>query len=140
MHVGCLHRKVILPRDFFSFFLEGDISQGPSWWETISNFNWNVFYSNVWTIEYNDVPSVQTDEESNFLERTSSVYANLVRASRDELKQVAPGFLLGQVIIKPQTEANPLPLPINSGIRFALFQTCDRRGGYAAGGNQRDLS
>lgn len=118
----------------------GKISQGPSWWDTIANFDWNIFGSNVWTIEYNDIPVVETNEDSGLLERTSSYYSNLVRASRDELKLVSTGFLLGQVMIKPRSSINQLPVPVNSGIRFALFQTCDKHGSFATGGNQRDLT
>jgi hypothetical protein len=112
----------------------GAVSTGNSWG------GGGFSQSPVWTITYDNVPVPETDSSSSLLKQTSAAYAQLVRASRDEMKLVERGFLLGSVFIRPQTPINPLPLPVNSGIRFALLQTCDKRGGYATGGNERALA
>ena len=36
--------------------------------------------------------------------------------------QVAPGMLVGHMYARPQTGMNPLPIPVNQRIIFALFQ------------------
>lgn len=95
---------------------------------------------NAWTLTYDDVEPPATNSNSSALTRTVAMYAKLVRGSRDELRQVEPGFLLGQVFRRPNSFLNPTPFPFNNGIRFALFQVCDRQGNFATGGNRRYLS
>jgi hypothetical protein len=90
-----------------------------------------------WVITYDDVQPPAPS--NNPLNNVTAAYANLVRGTRDEVRQVAPGLMLGQVFRRPNSYLNPLPIPVNSGIRFVLIQVCDSRGNFASGGNQRKL-
>lgn len=123
-----------------------DISQyhahlhaGSSWWDMYRVLPSSGGLGSAWTITYDDVEPPSVDANSTLLERTVVTYAELVRGSRDELRLVEPGMMLGQVFRRPNSYLNPTPIPFDSGIRFALFQTCDRRGNFASGGNERDL-
>jgi hypothetical protein len=126
----------------------GSIAVGPSWWDAYnlvtsrSGSNGGTTSRGIrdaWTITYDDVPIPPLNGESNALQRTLNMYAQLVKGSRDEVRQVAPGFLLGQLFRRPNSFLNPTPLPINNGIRFAMIQVCDKQGNFANGGNQRYL-
>lgn len=117
----------------------GSIGMGSSWWDAFYQLPNGGRIQTAWTITYDDVAPPSINANSSVLERTVAMYAQLVRGSRDEVRQVAPGFLLGQVFRRPNSYLNPMPIPFNSNVRFALFQVCDKRGNYASGGNQRYL-
>jgi hypothetical protein len=36
--------------------------------------------------------------------------------------QVAPGLYVGEMLRKPQSYLNPLPMPVDAGMPFMLFQ------------------
>ena len=117
----------------------GQLTVGSSWWDAYYSLPSGGRVKNVWTITYDDVPPPQIDANSTTLERTMAVYSQLVRGSRDEMRLISPGFVLGQVFRRPNSYLNPTPFPINNGIRFALFQMCDKSGNYPSGGNQRNF-
>jgi hypothetical protein len=116
----------------------GNVAVGPSWWD-VYNLRSGGGIRNAWTITYDDVPVQPLTNDSNALQRTVNMYAQLVKGSRDEVRQVQPGFLLGQLFRRPNSFLNPTPLPINNGIRFSMIQVCDKQGNFANGGNQRYL-
>ena len=118
----------------------GDISTGSSWWDAFYSLPSGGRVGGAWTITYDDVEPPTTNGNSSALTRTISMYARLVRGSRDELRLLEPGLMLGQVFRRPNSFFNPTPFPFHNGIRFALFQVCDRQGKFAAGGNRRKLS
>lgn len=117
----------------------GTVTTGASIWDALYSLSKTGTLSEAWVINYKDVQPPPVNANSSALEQTMNMYARLVQGSRDEVRQVAPGFMLGQVLRLPNSYLNPTPLPLNSGIRFALFQVCDSRGNYPATGNQRDL-
>ena len=117
----------------------GIVSTGPSWWDAYASFPAIGKIGTVWTLTYDAVEVPQINSNSSALQQTTAAYAQLVRGSRDELRYVEPGMMLGMVFQRPRTAINPLTLPVNSGIRFVLLQTCDLRSGYAASGGQRAL-
>lgn len=123
----------------------GSIAVGPSWWDAYNlALNRGAAASgsgirNAWTITYDDVPVQPVDENTNALQRTVNMYSQLVKGSRDEVRQVAPGFMVGQLFRRPNSFLNPTPIPFNNGIRFAMIQVCDKQGNFANGGNQRYL-
>jgi hypothetical protein len=118
----------------------GAVATGPSWWDAYNSLRTTLRIGSSWIITYDDVEVPQLTANSSVLAQTTAAYAQLVRGTRDEMRLVQPGLMLGQVFRRPQTYLNPLPVPVNSGIRFVLLQTCDKRGSYAAGGNQRALA
>ncbi|GMH42782.1 hypothetical protein BSKO_10701 [Bryopsis sp. KO-2023] len=69
----------------------------------------------VWALEY---------ENSEFeFDRDFTGY-------RDEMREVAPGVVLGKVFVKPFTEPyNPFPITLEV-FHFMLFQVCDANGGF----------
>ena len=117
----------------------GDVSTGASIWDALHVLAQGGRINDAWVITYSDVQPPTVNANSSALEQTMNMYAQLVRGSRDEVRQVAPGFMLGNVLSLPNSYLNPTPFPINTGVRFALFQVCDSNGNYPQGGNQRDL-
>lgn len=117
----------------------GQVGTGASWWDAYYSLPNTGRLGSAWTITYDDVDAPELDSNTSMLQRTVGTYAQLVRGSRDELRMVEPGFALGQVFRRPNSYLNPTPIPFNSGIRFALFQVCDKRGEFATGGNRRYL-
>lgn len=102
----------------------GDIGQGTSWWDATRNLSslFNGRLRNAWTITYDRVQPPQSGQNASILDETMSAYAQLVKSSRDELRMVEPGLMVGQVFQRPRSYLNPLPVPVNSGIRFVLAQ------------------
>lgn len=117
----------------------GVVSTGASIWDALYSLPQTGKIKDAWTITYTDVKPPPVNANSSALEQTMNMYAQLVRGSRDEVRQVAPGFMLGNVLRQPNSYMNPTPLPIITGVRFGLFQVCDYNGNYPQGGNQRDL-
>lgn len=115
----------------------GVLSTGPSWWDAMYVMPSTGRMGSAWIITYDDVEPPAPS--NNTLSEVQRAYAQLVRGTRDEVRVLSNGMMLGQVLRRPNSYLNPTPFPINSGIRFALFQVCDRRGNYANGGNQRKL-
>ena len=70
---------------------------------------------------------------------TNGVYAQIVKGSQDEVRQIAPGFMIGHVLTLPFSYPNLTPVELDSGIRFVLIQVCDSNGNFAATGDERDL-
>lgn len=70
----------------------------------------------------------------------NNFFANLIEGTRDEMRQVAPGMLLGQMMAKPQSGNNPLPFPVNQRLKFVLLQVCDGQGRFPANGNARNFA
>lgn len=96
---------------------------------------------NVWVLEYPDVQvnDQSTDANGNPMANLQDAYARLVQGSRDEVRLVEPGLVFGKLFRRPNSYLNPLPVGVDSGIKFALIQTCNENGGYAWSGNSRDL-
>ena len=118
----------------------GDLAVGPSWFDAMGLLNNGGRIGPSWTILYDDVETPQLPINVGPLNNITSIYAELVRGTRDEMRLVNPGFVLGQMFRRPNSYLNPTPIPFNSQISFALFQVCDRNGGYAKYGNQRNLN
>ncbi|KAL6779349.1 hypothetical protein ACKKBG_A11970 [Auxenochlorella protothecoides x Auxenochlorella symbiontica] len=89
---------------------------------------WSDRDREAWILNYN---SVQTG---------AGILNGLIANTRDELRQVGPGVMIGRTYAKPFSSANPLPVPVNEGAAFYLFQVCDASGGYPANPNDRALS
>ena len=117
----------------------GLVDQGASWWDAYNSLASTGRLGNAWTITYDDVEEPAANRNASLLQQTVSAYSQLVRGSRDEIRVIEPGLMLGQVFRRPNSYLNPLPLPMNSGIRFALMQVCGRNGDFATGGNQRNF-
>ncbi len=131
----------------------GRLSYGPSWFDFYQSGRRALAMGNAWVITYDEVTpggsggtgaasllgALLPQGAGDALGAVAGMYANLVASSRDEMRLIAPGAVLGQVFFRPRSPSNPLPLPVASGIRFALFQVCAKGGGYAYGGNQRYL-
>lgn len=113
----------------------GQLSQGISWWEALNGFRSGGNVKNSWIITY-DETVVPTPTPGNAL---SNVTSFVVKGTRDELRQVSPGMFVGKVYQRPGSSINPLPIPVDTGITFALFQVCDRNFNFPNGGNQRAL-
>ncbi len=135
----------------------GRLSYGPSWFDVYQSVTSrrSQAVGSAWIITYDEVApggsgsggtgaagllgALLPQGAGNALGAVVGLYANLVASSRDEMRLISPGAVLGQVFFRPRSPSNPLPLPVASGIRFALFQVCAKGGGYAYGGNQRYL-
>ena len=133
----------------------GRLSYGPSWYDLYASVTSrrSPVMGSAWIITYDEVTpggaggtgaagllgALLPQGAGDALGAVAGLYANLVASSRDEMRLIAPGAVLGQVFFRPRSPSNPLPLPVASGIRFALFQVCAKGGGYAYGGNQRYL-
>ncbi len=121
----------------------GTIRTDWSWAEAYSGrFPTTGASSNVWVLEY---PNVQVDESTggdggNPMSELQNTYAKLVKGSRDEVRLIEPGLMFGKLFRRPNSYLNPLPVGVDSGIKFAMIQTCSEGGGYAWSGNSRDLS
>jgi hypothetical protein len=92
-----------------------------------------------------EYPNVQVDESTggdggNPMSELQNTYAKLVKGSRDEVRLIEPGLMFGKLFRRPNSYLNPLPVGVDSGIKFAMIQTCSEGGGYAWSGNSRDLS
>lgn len=85
--------------------------------------------SGSWVLNYKDSSGPNTN----------GVYAQIVKGSQDEVRQIAPGFMIGNVLTLPFSYPNLTPVELNSGIRFVLIQVCDSNGNFPATGNDRDL-
>jgi hypothetical protein len=95
---------------------------------------------NVWTLTYDDVEVPDGDQTNgNPLSDLQATYAKLVQGSRDEARLVEPGLVFGQLFRRPNSYLNPLPVGVDSGIKFAMIQVCNSQGGIAWNGNLRDL-
>jgi len=119
----------------------GEVGTGSSWYDALGLINNGLRIGSAYTILYDDVTAPDLPSQLAPLSEVTSLYADLVKGTRDEMRLVSPGFILGQMFRRPNTPPiNPTPLPIPQRITFALFQVCDRTGmGFARGGNARDM-
>lgn len=120
----------------------GEVGTGSSWYDALGLLNNGLRIGSAYTILYDDVKAPELPSQLAPLSEVTSIYADLVKGTRDEMRLVSPGFMLGQMFRRPNTPPiNPTPLPIPQRISFALFQVCDRTriGGFARGGNARDM-
>jgi hypothetical protein len=118
----------------------GTVRTDWSWSDAYSGRFTSGDLSNVWVLEYPDVQVEETSEEGNPMSNMQNTYAKLVQGSRDEARLIEPGLVFGKLFRKPNSYLNPLPVGVDSGIKFAMIQTCSESGGYAWSGNSRDLS
>eukprot|EP00890_Picochlorum_soloecismus_P000789 jgi/Picsp_1/1710/NSC_05184-R1_---NA--- len=115
----------------------GNIDVDWSWWDAYNALASYGRMSKVWTLTYQDVEIPETGEDGA-LDDLMSAYPRLVKGSRDEVRLIEPGLMFGQLFRKPNSFLNPTPLPVDSGIRFAMIQVCDGDR-FAYSGNTRDL-
>jgi len=90
----------------------------------------------VWTLTYDDVMVPEGSDNSNPLSDLQGTYAKLVKGSRDEARLIEPGLVFGQLFRRPNSYLNPLPVGVDSGIKFAMIQVCNEQGGYAWNGTR----
>lgn len=116
----------------------GSISVDWSWWDAYNTLASSGRMSRVWTLSYDDVVIPEPSPDDGPLGELMAAYPKLVKGSRDEVRMIEPGLVFGQLFRRPNSYLNPLPVPVDSGIRFAMIQVCqgDR---YAVNGNLRDL-
>ncbi|KAK2077698.1 hypothetical protein QBZ16_004544 [Prototheca wickerhamii] len=86
----------------------GTVSLGQSWYDRSRQ---------AWIINYD---AIQTG---------AGILNGLIANTRDELRLVAPGAMIGKTYAKPFSSLNPLPVAV-----------CDKSGGYASDPNDRVLS
>lgn len=96
--------------------------------------------NNVWVLEYPDIQVETSTGNENPMSDLQNTYAKLVKGSRDEVRLIEPGLMFGKLFRRPNSYLNPMPVGVDSGIKFAMIQTCSESGGYAWSGNSRDLS
>lgn len=113
----------------------GRIRTDWSWADAYSGRVTGGTMSNVWVLEYPDVEvESTTDSGGNPMSNMQNNYARLVQGSRDEVRLVEPGLVFGKLFRRPNSYLNPLPIGVDSSIKFALIQTCGENGGYAWSG------
>jgi len=116
----------------------GTITVDWSWWDGFNTLASDGRLSRVWTLSYDDVEIPEIAPDAGPMGELQAAYPKLVKGSRDEVRQIEPGLVFGQLFRRPNSYLNPLPVPVDSGIKFAMIQVC-RGDGYAWNGNMRDL-
>jgi hypothetical protein len=116
----------------------GTISVDWSWWDGYNTLASSGSLNRVWTLSYDDVQIPEVSPDAGPMGQLQAAYPKLVKGSRDEVRLVEPGLVVGQLFRRPNSYLNPLPVPVDSGIKFAMIQVCDGDR-YAWNGNLRDL-
>lgn len=121
----------------------GALSRGLSWWDMYTRRMQRP--GTAWAITYDPVPpnpllSNATGGAAAPLLALNQFFANLIEGTRDEMRVVAPGMVLGQMFARPQSGNNPLPFPVSQRLKFALLQVCDGQGRFPATGNARNIA
>lgn len=116
----------------------GTITVDWSWWDGFNTLVSDGRLSRVWTLSYDDVEIPEVAPDAGPMGELQAAYPKLVKGSRDEVRLIEPGLVMGQLFRRPNSYLNPLPVPVDSGIKFAMIQVC-HGDGYAWNGNLRDL-